>query len=84
MIRTHYRGTMNARILGHLPAVYASTTIMVLSASDLDNLEKLKAALVGEPHATKLEHLAAALLGRMVGVTIAVAKSGFQHVSTPN
>lgn len=40
---------------------------------------QLKACLQGERVATKLENLAAALLGRLLGVTIAVAKSGFQH-----
>lgn len=40
---------------------------------------QLKSCLQDEPVATKLENLAAALFGRLMGVTIAVAKSGFQH-----
>lgn len=40
---------------------------------------QLKRLLQEEPHAAKLENLAAALIGRLLDVTIAVAKSGFQH-----
>lgn len=52
---------------------------MPLTASDLDSQAKLKAALEGESRAAKLENLGAALLGRLLGVTVAVAKSGFQY-----
>jgi hypothetical protein len=52
---------------------------MHLSATDLDNQERLKRELQNESRASKLENLAAALLGRLLGVPIAVAKSGFQH-----
>lgn len=54
-------------------------TIMTLTAADLENQTKLKAALQDEKRASKLEQLAAALLGRLLGITIPVAKSGFQH-----
>lgn len=49
------------------------------SATDLENQKRLKCELQNESRASKLEHLAAALLGRLLGVPIAVAKSGFQH-----
>ncbi|NRD47252.1 hypothetical protein [Corallococcus exiguus] len=39
----------------------------------------MKQELQSESNASKLEHLAAALIGRLLGVTVAVAKSGFQH-----
>lgn len=41
--------------------------------------EKLKRALQSDQDANKLERLAAALLGRLLDVPIAVASSGFQH-----
>ncbi|HEY8272840.1 MAG TPA: hypothetical protein VIG33_18245, partial [Pseudobdellovibrionaceae bacterium] len=52
---------------------------MLLSASDLKNLEKLKHELQNETQSAKLENLAAALLGRLLGLSISIAKSGFQH-----
>lgn len=52
---------------------------MALTAADLENRAKLKASLQGDPDAKKLEHLAAAAIGRLLGVAIAVAKSGFQY-----
>ncbi len=52
---------------------------MSLSTTKLDNQEKLKRELHNAPKASKLEHLAAALIGRLLDVPIAVAKSGFQH-----
>ena len=52
---------------------------MSLSPTDLANQEKLKAALQADDNALKLENLAGALLGRLLGVPIAIAKSGFQH-----
>ena len=44
-----------------------------------DHQEKLKHALQNDIDATEFEHLAAALLGRLLDVQIAVASSGFQH-----
>jgi hypothetical protein len=52
---------------------------MSLTASDLTNQEKLKAKLQADESAHKLENLAGALLGRLLGMPIAIAKSGFQH-----
>jgi hypothetical protein len=52
---------------------------MPLTPADLANQQKLKVALQAEGSARKLENLAAALLGHLLGVTVAVAKSGFQH-----
>src|ERR1700723_132831 len=54
-------------------------TIVTLTAADLENQAKLKAALQDEERSGKLEDLAAALVGRLLGITVAVAKSGFQH-----
>lgn len=39
----------------------------------------MKAALQGEKGSTSVEHLAAALLSRLLGIAVVVAKSGFQH-----
>jgi len=52
---------------------------MRLTATELLYQEKLKAALQGGECARNLEHLAAGLIGQVLGVSIAVAKSGFQH-----
>ena len=52
---------------------------MSLSTAELDNQKKLKRELQNAQEASKLEHLAAALIGRLLDVPIAVAKSGFQH-----
>jgi hypothetical protein len=52
---------------------------MTFTATDSENQAKLKAALQDEKSASKLENLAAALLGRLLGITVPVAKSGFQH-----
>ena len=52
---------------------------MSLSAAHLDNQKRLKLELQGETKASKLENLAAALIGRLLGVPVAVAKAGFQH-----
>jgi hypothetical protein len=41
--------------------------------------EKLKYELQAEQRSSKLEHLAAALLSRLLAVPISVSKSGFQH-----
>ncbi len=51
----------------------------MLTATDRENERKLKAKLQEESKASKLENLAAALIGQLLGVTVAVAKSGFQH-----
>ncbi len=51
----------------------------MLSANDQKNQARLKAELQDDDGSTKLENLAAALIGRLLGVSIAVAKSGFQH-----
>src|ERR1700724_335922 len=52
---------------------------MPLTATELAHQDGLKAALQTDPSARKLENLAAGLLGRLLGISIAVAKSGFQH-----
>ena len=44
-----------------------------------EHQEKLKHALQNDIDSTEFEHLAAALLSRLLGVPIAVASSGFQH-----
>lgn len=44
-----------------------------------DRQKRLKRALQNDIDATKLEHLAAALIRCLLGVPIAVASSGFQH-----
>src|SRR5271166_2318657 len=49
------------------------------TAAELANQKDLKAALQAESSSGKLENLAASLLGRLLGLPIAVAKSGFQH-----
>jgi hypothetical protein len=52
---------------------------MSLSAADAANQKKLKAELQAADRARALENLAAAALGRLMQVPVAVAKSGFQH-----
>src|ERR1700726_4871385 len=52
---------------------------MPLTAIDLAHQEKLKVGLQADKSARKLENLAASLMGRLLGISIAVAKSGFQH-----
>ncbi|MFZ3017234.1 MAG: hypothetical protein WA056_02105 [Gallionella sp.] len=52
---------------------------MPISQTDQENQDKLKRELQSESKATKLENLAAALVGKLLGVSISVAKSGFQH-----
>jgi hypothetical protein len=44
-----------------------------------DHCRELKAALQADKSAHKLENLAANLIGCLLGIPIAVAKSGFQH-----
>lgn len=45
----------------------------------LKTQERLKAELSADVRGNNLEKLAAALVGRMVGVTVSVARSNFQH-----
>ena len=52
---------------------------MSLTTTDLAAQEKLKAELQADESAYKLENLVGALLGRLLGIPIAIAKSGFQH-----
>jgi hypothetical protein len=52
---------------------------MALSSTDLCHLAKLKAALQDEKHAARFERSVAALIGRLLGVGVAVAATGFQH-----
>jgi len=52
---------------------------MPLEITDKENQDKLKHLLQSESKSSKLEHLAVALVGKILGVPIAVAKSGFQH-----
>ena len=52
---------------------------MAFSTGDLANQEKLKGELQGDTGSSKLENLAAALLGKLLGVPMAVAGSGYQH-----
>src|SRR5262245_35654064 len=52
---------------------------MTFTAAQRQTQDKLKTALQNDADAGKLEELAAALLGHLLGVTVAVAKSGFQH-----
>jgi hypothetical protein len=47
--------------------------------TDQEKQDRLKAALQEETDSAKLERLAAALIGRLLDVGVAVAKSGFQH-----
>lgn len=43
------------------------------------DLDQLKAPVQAIDPPTRLEHLTAALVGELIGVSVAVAKSGFQH-----
>jgi hypothetical protein len=52
---------------------------MALSDADLGHLTKLKAALQDETRAVRFEQLVAALIDRLLGVGVAVAKGSFQH-----
>ena len=58
--------------------VYNGPEKMLPSKADLENQKRLIRELQ-KGDATKFENLAAALLGRLLNVYIAVAKSGFQH-----
>jgi hypothetical protein len=64
--------------LGLFPSFFAISA-MPLTTTDLANQEKLKAELQADESALKLENLGGALLGRLLGMPIAIAKSGFQH-----
>lgn len=52
---------------------------MSLTENELSQQENLKAALQGDKSAHKLENLAAGLVGSLLGISVAIAKSGFQH-----
>jgi hypothetical protein len=52
---------------------------MALSSADLSHLAELKAALQGDKDTARFERLVAALIGRLLGVGVAVATTGFQH-----
>lgn len=52
---------------------------MSLTPDALSHQEKLKSSLQAEKSPRKLENLAAGLVGRLLGISVAVAKSGFQH-----
>ena len=52
---------------------------MPLTPAALKDQEGLKTELQSDSSALKFENLACALLGRLLGVPIAIAKSGFQH-----
>ena len=52
---------------------------MSLSTAELDNQKKLKRELQNAQEASKLEHLAAALIGRLLDVPIAVSKGSYQY-----
>ncbi|WP_314957127.1 hypothetical protein [Bradyrhizobium cosmicum] len=52
---------------------------MPLTPEELSRQSQLKSALQAERNAHKLENLAAGLVGRLLGISIAVAKSGFQY-----
>lgn len=52
---------------------------MPLTPEELSYQSQLKSALQADRNAHKLENLAAGLVGRLLGISIAVAKSGFQH-----
>ena len=52
---------------------------MTLNQNEQETLTKLKSVLQDEAQASRFENSVAALIGRLLGLTIAVAKSGFQH-----
>ncbi len=51
----------------------------MIQSCDVKNQNALRNVLQKEKDASKLECLAAALIGRLIGVRVAVSKSGFQH-----
>jgi hypothetical protein len=50
-----------------------------LTGEEVKAQEQLKAELSSDSQGVNLERLAAALVGRILGVTVSVARSGFQH-----
>ena len=50
-----------------------------MTSTNSADLDALKAIVQSIEPATQLEHLTAALIGELIGVGVAVAKSGFQH-----
>ena len=50
-----------------------------MAAVHTADLDQLKALVQAIDPPTRLEHLTAALVGELIGVSVAVAKSGFQH-----
>jgi hypothetical protein len=52
---------------------------MTPAQTDQDNLGKLKILLQDQTPPSVFENLVAALTGRLLGLTIGVARSGFQH-----
>jgi hypothetical protein len=50
-----------------------------MNSNDLEKLEQLKTLLSEKNAESKVERLAAALIGRLLGISISVAGSGFQH-----
>lgn len=50
-----------------------------MASIDPKDLKKLKALVQAVDPPTQFEHLVAALVGELIGTTVAVAKSGFQH-----
>ena len=51
----------------------------MIQISDINNQDALRNVLQKEKDASKLEYLAAALIGRLIGVVVSVSKAGFQH-----
>lgn len=50
-----------------------------MAAAHTADLDQLKTLMQAIDPPTRLEHLTAALIGELIGVSVAVAKSGFQH-----
>ena len=59
--------------------IESTSSMMSLSREELRYQKELKSAIQQGENASQFEHLAAALLSRLLDVPIAVAKSGFQY-----